>query len=167
MRRVFAISAAILAAMAIGWLAGRFGPVPASPGLPPPTGSNGADVRSVRSLFLVPGFRAGEVEAVRDRFGSSMSRLDFEGKTYWLVVVPYGHGVPYTAIGLYALSGEDAFTLCLEAESCGAGWLKPELDSDTGVLQLREHAHSTLEGKVILACNLRSVGTYPSVHGLQ
>jgi hypothetical protein len=165
MRRLFAISGAVLAAVAVGRIAGRFGHVPASPGPPPPAGSNGADFTSARSLFLAPGFRAGEVEAVRGRFGTPMSRLEFAGQTFWLVVVPYGYGVPYTAVGLYAPSGEDTFTLCLEAESCGAGWLKPELDPQTGVLQLREHARSTLEGKVILACDLRSVGTYQSVHG--
>jgi hypothetical protein len=165
MRRLIAFSAAVLAAVAVGWIAGRFGHVPASPEPAPPTGSNRVDLTSARSLFLVPGFRADEMEAIRDRFGDSLSRLEFGGKTFWLVMVSYGYGVPYTAIGLYAPNGEDAFTLCLEAESCGAGWLKPELDPQTGVLQLREHARSTLEGKVILACNLRSVGTYQSVHG--
>jgi hypothetical protein len=165
MRRYFAISGVIIAAVAVGWIAGRFWHVPAIPVPPPPTQSDEGDVRSARSFFLVPGFRAGEVEAIRDRFGTSMSRLEFEGKPFWLIVFNYGDGVPYTSIGLYAMTGDGAFKLCLEADSCGAGYLKPELDPKTGVFQLREHAYSTLEGKVILACNLRSVGTYDSVHG--
>ena len=96
MRRHFAISGAICAAVAIGWIAARFWHVPARPVPPPPTQSNEGDVRSARSFFLVSGFGAGEVEAIRDRFGSSMFRLEFDGKTFWLIVVNYGDGVPYT-----------------------------------------------------------------------
>lgn len=152
-------------AMAVGWIAGRFGRIPQTLEPMPPAGWNLGDVSSVRSLYLMPGFRADELEALRERFGTSMSLIDFEGKTFWLVMKNYGYGVPYTAIGLYAPNKEAAFTLCLEADSCGAGFLKTELDPNTGILQLREHARSPLEGKVILACNLRSVGTYQSVHG--
>ena len=104
--------------------------------------------------------------ALPEGFGDrTVSRIEFEGKTFWLVDLHRGWGVPYKSIGLYAPTNEGTHMLVLEAESCGAGWVKPELDAATGVLSVREHARSDLEGQVILSCNLRSVGTYQSVHG--
>src|SRR3954467_7153253 len=100
MRRVVAFSGAVLLAAAIGWAVGRSGHGRADP--PPPDDSSERDVWPAWPLFLPPGFRAADVEAVRDRFGTSLSRLDFAGKTFWLVELPYGEGVPYTVVGLYA-----------------------------------------------------------------
>ena len=160
------LRAAILAvvaslAAAAGWAAccivrpPAIGQTPLAPS-PPPVES---DAKLSRLNFLDPVFVVGG-SASREA-----SRIEFEGKTFWLVDTHWGMGVPYKTIGLYAPDRDAKHVLVLATESCGAGHLKPEVDATTGMLVLREHANSTLKGQIILSCNLRSIGTYQSVHG--
>jgi hypothetical protein len=95
----------------------------------------------------------------------SASRVQFEGKTFWVVLSRSGMGISYYTVAVYAPAANGESALCFAGESCGAGWLKPELEAATGQLVFREHARSELEGQVILSCNLRSVGNYHSVYG--
>jgi hypothetical protein len=37
------------------------------------------------------------------------------------------------------------------------------VDKETGVLELRERAKSKLQGQLVLACNLRTIGTQHSI----
>lgn len=156
---------AVLAATAGGTVA-WFSRVPVV-GLPPANlPSVEFDVKLARITYLEPTIKEDQFDAVLKRIGDpTVSRIEFEGKAFWLVDLHRGMGVPYKSIGLYAPDGEGSHKLVLEAESCGAGNVKPELDAATGTLVLREHASSDLEGQIILSCNLRSIGTYQSVHG--
>lgn len=166
MRRGVTIAAVAIFAATAGWAGGWLA---SSPTVGPPSSSPAAvefDVKLARVSHLLPAFMAEQPAAWAERLERRItSRIEFEGKTYWLIDQHRGLGMPYKSIGLYAPTGEGGHTLVLEAESCGAGHVKPELDSATGVLVLREHARSSLEGQIILSCNLRSVGTYRSVHG--
>jgi len=105
------------------------------------------NVNLARVSYLPPTLVANRPARPPERFGDpTVSRIEFEGKWFWLVDLHRGDGVPYKSIGLYAPTDAGNCSLVLEAESCGAGWLKPESDAATGVLVLREHARSYLEG---------------------
>ncbi len=156
---------AVVACVA-GWAGGRYSRTPVIVERATESNSVDYDVKLARLSYLPPVFLADRPAALPEGFGSqTVSRIEFEGKSFWLVDLHRGMGVPYKSIGLYAPTGEGSHTLVLEAESCRAGHVKPELDAATGLLVLREHARSNLEGQVILSCNLRSVGTDHSVKG--
>lgn len=97
-------------------------------------------------------------------FGPDASALEYNGKKYWISRLGLGDGVPYTIVGLYAPTKEGNYYRCLTAESWAAGNLQAAV-SDTGVLELREHANSSLKGRIILSCNLKSIGTQDSASG--
>ena len=159
MRRAATFAVVAVLAAGAGWAACWF-TRPPSVGHPPPAPSPAeTDGKLAGFNLLEPVFVAG---GPGDR---GASRVEFEGKTFWLVDLHWGMGVPYKAIGLYAPNRDGRHVLVLSADSCGAGHVVPELDAATGMLVLRERARSELEGQVILSCNLRSVGTYRSVHG--
>ncbi len=162
MRRATTFAVVAILAAAAGWAACRLSQPPAVICDRAPVEY---DVKLARISYLDPVFVAERPAALPEGFGiRTVSRIEFESKTFWLVEQDRGFGVPYKSIGLYAPTGEGSHKLVLEAESCGAGHVKPEIDATTGVLVLREHARSRLEGQVILSCNLRSIGTYRSVH---
>jgi hypothetical protein len=178
MRKPLVLVALALYFTAVGWLLGdRFGR-PTAPNNRTPEPNNGTpepntgtpapaveyDVKFVRVSGLSRVLRLGEVE--EEEFWDTtrmLSRVQFAGKTYWVVLSYSGKGTPYCTVGVYAPTEGGEHYLCMEAESCGAGNIKPELDEGTGMLVLREHAASRLEGQVILSCNLRSVGNHHSV----
>ena len=171
MRRAVTTVAVAALAAAAGWAGGWYSrtppvaPVPTGPA-PPPAAPDVNLALAAWAARLPATVRANHPDAVAEAVGTpAVTRIAFAGKTFWLVDRNRGFGVPYTTIGLYAPAQDGTHSLVLEAESCGAGWIKPELDAATGVLVLREHARSTLEGQAVLSCNLRSVGTYRSVHG--
>lgn len=166
MRRAATVAVIAILAGAAGWAGGWFSRPAAVNQLSSEPAPVEFDVKLARVSYLEPVFVAERPDAVFKGIGvRTVSRIEFEGKTFWLVDVHRGMGVPYKSIGLYAPTGEGSHSLVLEVESCAAGWVKPELDASTGALALREHARSNLEGQIILSCNLRSVGTYQSVHG--
>ena len=162
-RKIAGLLIVTLVAVA-GWAGGRYSRPVAPTEVPASFGIVEYDVPLARVSYLPPLFVAGE--RLPQKIGSQVvSRIEFEGKTFWLVDLHTGLGVPYKSIGLYAPNGDEKhYTLCLEVESCGAGSIKPELDATTGILQLREHAWTDLKGQIILSCNLRSVGNFHSVY---
>jgi hypothetical protein len=54
------------------------------------------------------------------------------------------------------------FHRCLAAESWPAGILEAGVDKKSGLLEVRERATRKLQGPLVLACNLRTVGTQHS-----
>jgi hypothetical protein len=168
MRKPLVLLAVALLFTAVGWLLGaRFGKATVAG-----TGSQGPavehDVQFARagglSRVLEVDEQRVEIQEGRDTT-RTVSRVQFEGKTFWVVLWRAGMGISYYTVGVYAPTESGQYHLCMEAESCGAGFIKPELDEAAGLLVVREHARSDLEGQVILSCNLRSVGNYHSVHG--
>ena len=92
------------------------------------------------------------------------TKLEFAESTFWVGIVDFlGDSVPYTLIGVYAPHKDGGFRLSLFAESWAAGKIEASVDKGTGVLELRERANSTLKGQLVLACNLRTVGTQYSI----
>jgi hypothetical protein len=176
MRKLLGLLTVALLFTAVGWLLGtRFGkPIESSNDKPTESGTGSLasaveyDVKFARasglSRVLEINKQRMEVQEAPDTT-RKISRVEFGGKTFWVVLWRTGMGISYYTVGLYAPAEDGQYHLCMEAESCGAGYIKPELDEATGLLVVREHARSKLEGQVILSCNLRSVGNYHSVYG--
>jgi hypothetical protein len=92
------------------------------------------------------------------------TKLEFAGSTFWVGIVDFlGDGVPHTLIGIYAPHQDGGFRLGLFAESWAAGKIEASVDKETGALELRERANSELKGQLVLACNLRTIGTQYSI----
>ena len=91
------------------------------------------------------------------------TNIAYNGQVYWIGILSLGDGVSDARIGVYAPASTGSLRRCLLAQSWTAGNLQPEIDSDSGVLTLREHGQSGLKGLPIVTCNLRSVGTQQSV----
>jgi hypothetical protein len=87
------------------------------------------------------------------------TRVQYIGKTFWVVDVHLGDSVPYKLIAVYAPAKDGSFQRCLVAASNGAGCLAMFVDQRTGVLELRESANSSIKGEVVLSCNLKTIGT--------
>jgi hypothetical protein len=92
------------------------------------------------------------------------TKLEFAGSTFWVGIVDWlGDSVPHTWIGIYAPDKEGVFHRSLFAESWAAFKIEASVDKGTGVLELRARANSELKGQLVLACNLRTVGTQHSI----
>lgn len=102
--------------------------------------------------------------AARKDLRYTLNPVQFDGLDYLVADADLGDGVADKQIGIYAPAGDGTFHLCLFAESWAAGSLQISLDPKTGVLELRERAYSELKGELVLACNLRTVGTQRSTH---
>jgi hypothetical protein len=103
-------------------------------------------------------------EDIQASSGVKFTKLEFGGSTYWVGIFDLlGGGVPHASIGLYAPDKEGVFHRSLFAESWAAGKIEASVDQKTGVLELREGANSPLKGQLVLACNLRTVGTQHSI----
>ena len=74
-----------------------------------------------------------------------------------------GDGVPHAWIGIYAPDKEGVFHRSLFAESWAAGKIEATVEAKTGILELRERANSDLKGQIVLACNLKTIGTQHSI----
>jgi hypothetical protein len=103
------------------------------------------------------------VKAIEAKEGGTFTKLEFAGVTYWVLDNHLGYGVPYIQIGIYAPDKDGVFHLSLFAKSWAAGHIEATVDKETGVLELRELANSKLKGQLVLACNLRTVGTQYSI----
>ncbi len=96
--------------------------------------------------------------------GVKFTKHEYAGVTFWVGVCDFlGDGVPHAWIGIYAPDKKGVFHRSLFAESWAAGKIEATVDAKTGTLELRERANSDLKGQVILACNLKTVGTQDSV----
>ena len=92
------------------------------------------------------------------------TKLEFAGSTFWVGIVDWlGDSVPHTLIGIYAPHKDGGFRLSLFAESWAAHKIEASVDKESGVLEFRERANSELKGQLVLACNLRTVGTQHSI----
>lgn len=103
-------------------------------------------------------------EDIQASTGVKFTKLEYEGSTFWVGVFDLlGGGVPHASIGIYAPHEDGGFRRSLFAESWAAGKIEASLDERSGVLKLRERANSRLKGQLVLACNLRTVGTQHSI----
>src|SRR5262245_60054062 len=105
MRRAVTTVAVAALAAAAGWAGGWYsrvppvGPTPIGPETPPAA----PDVKLAWVSRLPATVRANRPDAVAEAVGTpTVSRVEFEGRTFWLVDRNRGYGVPYTTIGLYA-----------------------------------------------------------------
>jgi len=118
-------------------------------------------VVSLADLFLPAQLTKEEIQAAK---GAKFTRLDFSESTFWVGIVDFlAGGVPHAWIGIYAPHKDGGFHRSLFAESWAAGKIEASVDKVTGVLELREGANSELRGQVVLACNLRTIGTQHSI----
>jgi hypothetical protein len=92
-----------------------------------------------------------------------LSRHEFAGSTFWVKIVDLGDSVSHTAIGLYAPDKEGVFHRCLAAESWPLGIVEARVDKESGLLEVRERAHGKVQGQLVLAGNLRMIGTQHSI----
>ena len=96
--------------------------------------------------------------------GVKFTKLEFAGSTFWVGIFDLlGGGVPHASIGIYAPHEDGGFRRSLFAESWAAGKIEASVDKESGVLELRERANSKLKGKIVLACNLKTIGTQHSI----
>jgi hypothetical protein len=116
---------------------------------------------SLVDLFLPKQLTKEDIQASKN---VKFTKLEFARSTFWLGIVDFlGDGVPHTLIGIYAPHKDGGFRLSLFAESWAAGKIEASVDKEAGVLELRERANSELKGQLVLACNLRTVGTQHSI----
>ena len=128
------------------------------------TAAVGAEEEKILSFvdfFLPEQLKKEDVqEASKDR---AYTKLEFAKSTFWVRIFGFGDGVPHTAIGVYAPDKEGVFHRCLAAESFAAGKIEANVNKESGLLELRERAYSKLNGQLVLACNLRTIGTPHSI----
>ena len=92
------------------------------------------------------------------------TKVEFAVSTFWVGIVDWlGDSVPHTLIGIYAPHKDGGFRLSLFAESWAAVKIEASVDKQTGVLELRERDNGELKGQLVLACNLRTIGTQHSI----
>ncbi len=111
-------------------------------------------------LLLPERLKKGDIQAAK---GGTFSKHEFAGSTFWVKIVDLSDGVPHTAVGVYAPDKEGALHRCLAAESWPAGIIEASVDKESGLLEVRERAGGKLKGQLVLACNLRTVGTQHSI----
>ena len=103
-------------------------------------------------------------EAIQASKGVKFTQLEFAGSTFWVGIDDLlGDGVPHAWIGIYAPDKEGVFHRSLFTESWAAGKIEAAVDAKTGILELRERANSALKGQIVLACNLKTIGTQHSI----
>lgn len=85
--------------------------------------------------------------------------VKYAGKAFWVMDIHFGNGEAYKKLAIYAPVKDGSFRRCLLADSNVAFALAASVDHKTGVLELREEAGTRIEGKVVLSCNLKTIGT--------
>lgn len=92
--------------------------------------------------------------------GAKFTKHEHAGIAFWVGICDLlSDGVPHAWIGVYAPDQDGVFQRCLLTESWAAGQITTSVDSKTGMLELRESANSHLKGQIVLACNLKTIGT--------
>jgi hypothetical protein len=118
-----------------------------------------------RATLLPLSFAKGKLEQFKAQLDAkpdyihTLNKIEYAGDVYWVMDLHLGDGGSYKHVALYAPEKDGSHRQCLFAESCAAGCLEVKFDDKTGVLELREAANSTLKGQLVLACNLKSIGT--------
>lgn len=112
--------------------------------------------------FFLPGqLKKEDIQAAKD---GTFSKVEFAASVFWVKIVDWlGDSVPHTVIGIYAPDKDGVFHRCLVAESWAAFKIEARVDQESGLLDLRERAESEVKGQLVLACNLRTVGTQHSI----
>lgn len=102
-------------------------------------------------------------EEIQAALNVKYTPLGFAESTFWVGIVDFlGDSVPHIWIGIYAPHDDGGFRRCLFAESWTTHKIEASVDKETGVLELRGGASSERKGQLVLACNLRTVGTQHS-----
>jgi hypothetical protein len=94
------------------------------------------------------------VAAVRRAY----TRVEYDGKTFWVADAHYGDRGPYKEIAMYAPEKDGSFRRILASDSIQAESLAVTVDPKSGMLELRERANGELKGQVVLSFNLKTVG---------
>jgi hypothetical protein len=121
-----------------------------------------------RATLLPLSFAKGKLEQFKAQLDAkpdyvhTLNKIEYAGDVYWVMDLHLGDGVPHKHVALYAPEKDGSHRQCLFAESWAAGQLEVKFDDKTGILELREAANSALKGQLVLACNLKSVGTQHS-----
>lgn len=111
--------------------------------------------------FLPPQLTKEEIRASKN---VKFTKLEFAGSTFWVGIVDWlGDSVPHTWIGIYAPHTDGGFHRSLFVESWAVHKIEAGVDKETGVLELRGPANREPKGQLVVACNLRTVGTQHSV----
>ena len=117
--------------------------------------------RPFEDLFLPAQLTKKKIAAAN---GAKFTKHEYAGSTIWVGVCDFlAGGVPHAWIGIYAPDKEGVFHRSLLAESWAAGKIEARVDANTGIMELREAANSDLKGQVVLACNLKTIGTQHSI----
>ncbi len=104
------------------------------------------------------------MEDIQASKGVKFTKIEFAGSTFWLGIFDLlGGGVPHASIGFYAPDKDGVLHRSLIAESWAAGKIEAAVNAKTGILELREGANSDLKGQIVLACNLKTIGTQHSI----
>jgi hypothetical protein len=106
-------------------------------------------------------FEQWQREAAKEPSSVTYTRAEYDQKAYWVVVASFGYGDPSHKIAVYAPTKDGAFRRCLLAGPIKAGNLAVAVDAKTGMLTLREEANSRIKGKVVVSCNLKTIGVLP------
>lgn len=103
-------------------------------------------------------------EGIQTSNGVKFTKLEYAGSTFWVGIFDLlGGGVPHAWIGIYAPDEAGVFHRSLFTESWAAGKIEAAADARTGILELRERANSDLKGQLVVACNLKTIGTQHSI----
>ncbi len=102
-------------------------------------------------------FEKWQKEAAKKPSNVTYTRVDYDGKAYWVVEASFGFGDPSSKIAVYVPAKGGGFRRCLLAGPIKAGTLAVAVDAKTGMLNLREEARNSTKGEVVLACNLKAL----------
>jgi hypothetical protein len=137
----------------------------------PLTGSGPADAPKEAPaedlLFPLPpqDVAAGKFEqwqqAAKKPSSVTYTRVEYDGKAYWVVEASFGYGDPSEKIAVYAPTKDGSFRRCLLAGPIKAATLTVAVDAKSGMLNLREEANNRTKGEVVLSCNLKAIGMLP------
>jgi hypothetical protein len=106
-------------------------------------------------------FEQWQRETVKKPSNVMYTRVEYDGKAYWVVEACFGFGDPSEKIAVYAPTKGGSFRQCLLAGPIKAATLAVAVDAKTGILNLREEANSRTKGEVVLSCNLKGIGVLP------
>jgi hypothetical protein len=143
------VPAAVLALLALTGWATQDAPIANDP----------RDPISPSRVVAAGAFEKWQQEAAKNPSNVTYTRVEYDGKAFWVVEIHLGYGNPYKTVAVYAPAKGGSYRRCLLAHSNRAGSLAVAVGPKTGVLELREQASSRIKGEVVLSCNLKTIGT--------
>lgn len=106
-------------------------------------------------------FEQWEREAAKQPSSVTYTRVEYDGKAYWVVKARFGFGDASEKIAVYAPTKDGSFRRCLLAGPLKVGKPAIAVNARTGQLTVREEANSHIKGEVVLSCNLKTIGVLP------